>query len=128
MNVNGRLALKMLTRGLINKYQERPISVSFEITHYCTANCWHCNWGGPVKGENRLQAEDYARICKELRPVVSHISGGEPLARSDVVDITRAMANPGDLPFMNLVSNAAALTADNYWKNCKKTTSYRDMS
>jgi MoaA/NifB/PqqE/SkfB family radical SAM enzyme len=106
----------MLTRGLINKYQERPISVSFEITHYCTANCWHCNWGGPVKGENRLQAEDYARICKELRPVVSHISGGEPLARSDVVDITRAMANPGDLPFMVLVSNAAALNVDKYWK------------
>ncbi|HSG82886.1 MAG TPA: radical SAM protein [Gemmatimonadota bacterium] len=116
MNVSGKMALKMLARGIRNKYAQKPISISFEITHYCTANCWHCNWGGPVKGEQRLQAEDYAAICRELRPVVSHISGGEPLARSDVVDITRAMAKPGDVPFMVLVSNAAALTVDKYHK------------
>ena len=116
MNVTGRMALKMLLRGLRNKYEERPLSVSFEITHYCTANCWHCNWGGPVKGENRLGAEEYAEICRELRPVVSHISGGEPLARGDVYYITRAMANPGGLPWMVLVSNAAALTPAKYWK------------
>jgi MoaA/NifB/PqqE/SkfB family radical SAM enzyme len=116
MNVSGKMALKMLARGLRNKWAEKPISISFEITHYCTANCWHCNWGGPVKGEQRLQAEDYAAICRELRPVVSHISGGEPLARSDVVEIARAMAKPGDLPFMVLVSNAAALTVDKYHK------------
>ena len=116
MNITGRLALKMLARGIRNKFEQRPISVSFEITHYCTANCWHCNWGGPVKGEKRLQAEDYAAICRELRPVVSHISGGEPLARGDVYEITRAMANPGGLPWMVLVSNAAALTVDKYWK------------
>jgi len=116
MNVTGRMALKMLMRGLRNKFEERPLSVSFEITHYCTANCWHCNWGGPVKGEQRLEAEDYAAICRELRPVVSHISGGEPLARTDVYDITRAMANPGGLPWMVLVSNAAALNVKKYEK------------
>ena len=114
MNVSGRMALKMLARGMRNKLAQRPLSVSFEITHYCTANCWHCNWGGPVKDEQRLDAEDYARICRDLRPVVSHISGGEPLARSDVVDIVRAMANPGGLPFMVIVSNAAALTVEKY--------------
>ncbi len=116
MNVSGKLALKMLYRGLRNKLEQRPISISFEITHYCTANCWHCNWGGPFKGETRLQAEDYAAICRELRPVVSHISGGEPLARGDVYDITRAMANPGGLPWMILVSNCAAMNVDKYEK------------
>ncbi|UCF19818.1 MAG: radical SAM protein [Gemmatimonadota bacterium] len=116
MNITARLALKMLARGIRNKFAQLPLSVSFEVTHYCTANCWHCNWGGPVKGESRLQAEDYAAICRELRPAVSHISGGEPLARGDVYEIARAMANPGDLPWMVLVSNAAALTVDKYWK------------
>ncbi len=116
MNINGRIVLKMLARGLRNKIEQRPLSISFEITHYCTANCWHCNWGGPVKDEKRLQAEDYARICKELRPVVSHLSGGEPLARSDVYEIAEAMANPGGLPWMILVSNCAALNVDKYWK------------
>ncbi len=114
MNVSGKMALKLLLRGIRNKYQQRPLSVSFEITHYCTANCWHCNWGGPFKGETRLSAEEYAEICRELSPAVSHISGGEPLARSDVYDIVRAMANPGDLPWMILVSNCAAMNVDKY--------------
>jgi MoaA/NifB/PqqE/SkfB family radical SAM enzyme len=116
MNIAGRLALKMLWRGIRNAFEQRPLSVSFEITHYCTANCWHCNWGGPVKGEQRLAAEDYAAICRELRPVVVNISGGEPLARSDVCEISQAMAKAGDLPWMVLVTNAAALTADKYWQ------------
>ena len=116
MNISGRLAVKMLLRSIRNKLEQRPLSVSFEITHYCTANCWHCNWGGPVKGEKRLEAEDYAKICREMRPVVSHISGGEPLARNDVYEIVRAMANPGGLPWMILVSNCATLTPDKYWK------------
>ncbi len=69
-----------------------------------------------MKGEERLGPEDYAAICRELRPVVSHISGGEPLARSDVYEIVRAMARPGDLPWMVLVTNAASLTLKKYWK------------
>jgi MoaA/NifB/PqqE/SkfB family radical SAM enzyme len=105
-----------LARGIRNRFEERPLSVSFEITHYCTANCWHCNWGGPVKGEVRLEPEDYAAICRELRPVVSHLSGGEPLARGDVAEIARAMAVPGGLPFMVVVTNAAALSVEKYLK------------
>jgi len=104
----------MLARGFRNAVQQRPLSVSFEITHYCTANCWHCNWGGPVPGEQRATPDQYARICRELNPVVAHISGGEPLARNDIYEIVRAMANPGGLPWIILVSNAAALTVDKY--------------
>jgi MoaA/NifB/PqqE/SkfB family radical SAM enzyme len=114
MNVSGRLALEMLVQGIRCWWQDRPLSVSFEITHYCTANCWHCNWGGPVKGEQRRTAEEYAAICREMKPVVVNISGGEPLARNDVYDVVRAMANPGHLPWMVLVTNAAALTESKY--------------
>ena len=116
MNISGRMALKMLARGLRNKMQQRPLSVSFEITHYCTANCWHCNWGGPAKNEVRLEPEDYAEICRELHPVVSHLSGGEPMARPDVYEIARAMSNPGGLPWLILVSNFAAFTVEKYEK------------
>ena len=52
MNISGSMSLKMLARGLRNKLQDKPLSVSFEITHSCTANCWHCNWGGPIKEES----------------------------------------------------------------------------
>lgn len=115
MNVSGTMGLKMLARGIRNRLQERPLSVSFEITHACTANCWHCNWGGPIK-EKRLGAEEYAEICRELRPVVSHLSGGEPLARTDVYEILEAMANPGGLPWMIVVTNASQLTPERFFR------------
>ena len=115
MNISGTMALKMLARGIRNRLQDKPLSVSFEITHACTANCWHCNWGGPIK-EERLGPEEYAAICEELRPVVSHASGGEPLARGDVYEIVRAMSNEGGLPWMIVVTNASQLTPERFFK------------
>lgn len=115
MNISASMAAKMLARGIRNRLQNKPLSVSFEITHACTANCWHCNWGGPIK-ETRLSAAEYAEICRELRPVVSHVSGGEPLARGDVYEIVEAMSNKGGLPWMIVVTNASQLTVERFFK------------
>ena len=115
MNISKPMMLKMLARGVWNSWRKYPLTVSFEITHACTANCWHCNLGGPIK-ETRLEPEEYAAICRELNPVVSHLSGGEPLVRSDVYEILRAMANPGGLPLMVVVSNASQLTPERFLK------------
>ena len=115
MNISGSMGRKMIARGIRNKLQNKPLSVSFEITHSCTANCWHCNWGGPIK-ETRLSADEYAKICRELRPVVSHISGGEPLARGDVYEIVDKMTTDGGLPWMIVVSNASNLTPERFFK------------
>jgi MoaA/NifB/PqqE/SkfB family radical SAM enzyme len=115
MNISKAMMLKMLARGSWNWWRKYPLSVSFEITHACTANCWHCNLGGPIK-ETRLGPEEYAAICRELNPVVSHLSGGEPLVRSDVYEILSAMSNPGKLPLMVVVSNASQLTPERFLK------------
>ncbi len=115
MNISGSMGRKMIARGIRNKLQNKPLSVSFEITHSCTANCWHCNWGGPIK-ETRLSADEYAEICRELRPVVSHISGGEPLARGDVYEIVDKMTTDGGLPWMIVVTNASNLTPERFFK------------
>lgn len=115
MNISGSMGRKMIVRGIRNKLQNKPLSVSFEITHSCTANCWHCNWGGPIK-ETRLSADEYAEICRELRPVVSHISGGEPLARGDVYEIVDKMTTDGGLPWMIVVTNASNLTPERFFK------------
>ena len=115
MNISGAMAARMLARGFRNKLQNKPLSISFEVTHACTANCWHCNWGGPIK-ETRLSADEYAAICRELRPVVSHVSGGEPLARGDVYEIVDKMTNKGGLPWMIVVTNASNLNAERFQK------------
>lgn len=113
MNVTGSMTVRMAAQGMWNALRKKPLSVSFEVTHTCTANCWHCNWGGAAK-ETRLDPEQYGAICRELDPVISHISGGEPLARNDVDEILRAMANPGRLPFLVVVSNASLLTPERF--------------
>ncbi len=94
-------------------WRKVPLTVSFEVTHACTANCWHCNWGGPIK-ETRRTPEEYAQICRDINPVVVNVSGGEPMARGDLDDIVRALANPGRLPWVVVVSNASQLTPERF--------------
>lgn len=113
MNVSPNMTLRMAARGLWNLWRDRPVSVSFEVTHACTANCWHCNWGGPIK-ETRLEPAEYGAIYRELKPVVVNISGGEPLARGDLDDIIRAIATPGRLPWIVVVTNASQLTPERF--------------
>jgi MoaA/NifB/PqqE/SkfB family radical SAM enzyme len=112
-NVNTWRGLRMIARGYRNLHQKKPLSVSFEVTHSCTANCWHCNLGGQIK-EERLPPAGYAEICRELRPVVAHVSGGEPLARNDVFEIVRALAGVPGLPWLVVVSNGSLLTPEKF--------------
>ena len=113
MNISGRIGMHMAWRGLLNTIQNRPYSASFEVTHACTANCWHCNWGGPIK-EKRLTPAEYGEICRRLRPIVANVSGGEPLARGDLPEIVAAIAKPGWLPWIVVVTNASQLTPERY--------------
>ena len=113
MNVSGGMAVRMLVTGLWNVARRIPLSISFEVTHACTANCWHCNWGGPIK-ETRRTPEEYAAICRNLKPVVVNVSGGEPMARGDLDDIVRALARPGKLPWLVVVSNGSQLSPERF--------------
>src|SRR5215510_15604047 len=102
------MALKMFARTAWNMWRKRPLTVSFEVTHACTANCWHCNWGGPIK-ESRRSPEEFKAIYNEIRSAVVNVSGGEPMARGDLDDVIRALATPGGLPWIVVVSNASQL-------------------
>lgn len=113
MNVPKTMAVKMVARGAWNMIRKKPLTVSFEVTHACTANCWHCNWGGPIK-ESRLPPEGYARIWRSIGAPVVNVSGGEPLARGDLDDILRALSNPGRLPWIVVVSNASQLSPERF--------------
>lgn len=105
--------VKLGFRGLTNIILKKPISVSFEITHSCSANCEHCNWGGRVQ-ETRLTPAEYGELCRELKPLVAHLSGGEPLLRMDICDIASAISNPGGAPIVQVVTHGANLTVQKY--------------
>lgn len=115
MNVSRGMVAKMLARGAVNAARKRPLTLSFEVTHACTANCWHCNWGGGIK-ETRLDAAGYKRIYDTMKAPVVNISGGEPMSRGDLEEIIRALANPGGIPWIVVVSNASLLTPEKFLK------------
>ncbi len=105
----------MVARGTWSFVTERPLVVSFEVTHSCTANCQHCDKGG-IKPEppGLLHAEDYARLRAQFKPLAVQLSGGEPLLRKDIQEIVRAIKEPSGLPYTILVTNARLLTEEKY--------------
>lgn len=109
-----KLAYWMIVRGTKSYFTRRPIGISFELTHSCTCNCRHCDHGGKKPGERRLSAEEYRKLERELKPTLLQLSGGEPLFRSDLVDIVRAVKEENTLPFLIVVTNASRLTEDIY--------------
>lgn len=113
MGVSRTLAFKFITQGIINCFTSKPLVVSFEVTHSCTANCRHCDKGGK-RDEPLATPEQLRSVYDEIKPLVVQISGGEPLLRDDILDVVRAIKNPGSLPFIVFISNASLLTEDIY--------------
>ena len=105
----------MIARGTWSFCIDRPLVVSFELTHSCTANCRHCDKGG-IKPDpaGLLRAEDYAQLRSLLKPMAVQLSGGEPLLRKDIAEIIRAVKEPSGLPYTILVTNGRLFTEEKY--------------
>jgi len=100
-------------RGLVNFLTHRPFCVSFEITRNCNARCKHCHLGNTLE-EHLMTPDQIGRICRELRPVVAQVSGGEPLLRKDLEDVIRAIHIPGHDPLIVVTTNGVLLTKERY--------------
>lgn len=107
-------SLRIIGRGTSNWLAQRPIVVSFEVTDSCSCYCRHCDHGGPRDDSRNLQPADYRRYTEALRPCVVQISGGEPLLRTDVTEIVRAVKNGSSVPYTILVSNWSHMTEARY--------------
>jgi len=108
-------AARMISRGTWSFLTDRPVVVSFEVTHSCTADCLHCD-KGTIKPEpaGLLRAADYARLRAQLKPMAVQLSGGEPLLRPDLEDIVRAVKEPSGLPYTILVTNGRLFSEEKY--------------
>ncbi len=107
-------SLRIIGRGSLNWFFERPIVVSFEVTDSCTCWCKHCDHGGPKDTSRDMQPADYRRYMDALRPVVVQVSGGEPLMRRDLAEVVRNIKCASGLPFIILVSNWSLMTEERY--------------
>jgi len=92
----------------------RPIGLLAELTHRCPLGCPYCS--NPLALDPRdgeLDTQTWARVFSEaaaLGVLQVHLSGGEPGARRDLVEITAA-AHSGGL-YTNLITSAVGITAD----------------
>lgn len=89
-----------------------PFQVDFDITLDCMYKCKHCNVDAGDKLENELTHEEIITILNQLNDIgVSDVSitGGEPLLRSDCLDILKHAAS---IAGFNLTLNTNGLLVD----------------
>jgi PqqA peptide cyclase len=89
-----------------------PLGLLAELTHRCPLGCPYCS--NPLvldRREDELDAATWARVFREaaaLGVLQVHLSGGEPGARRDLVEIT-ASAHAAGL-YTNLITSAVGIT------------------
>lgn len=101
-------------RVLKNRFMNKPIVLSFEVTLSCVAMCRHCDTGGYRPGEQRLAPEEFRKYITELQPAVVQLSGGEPLLREDLPEIVKVIKGNGHLPHIIVVTNGYLLNDQRY--------------
>jgi PqqA peptide cyclase len=90
----------------------RPLGLLAELTHRCPLGCPYCS--NPLALESRddeLDAATWGRVFREaaaLGVLQTHLSGGEPGARRDLVEITAAARDAG--LYTNLITSGIGVT------------------
>jgi len=108
-------SLRVAGRGFRNYITDKPLVISFEVTHSCTCDCLHCDRGGKTEEKELLKPADYAALVSSIRPSMVQVSGGEPLLRKDVLDIVKAIkTHPDKPPHVILVTNGSLLNKNIY--------------
>ena len=96
----------------------RPLGLLAELTHRCPLGCPYCS--NPLALEARadeLDTATWARVFHEaaaLGVLQVHLSGGEPGARRDLVEITQAAHDAG--LYTNLITSAVGITRETFGK------------
>src|SRR3954453_6266985 len=92
----------------------RPVGLLAELTHRCPLGCPYCS--NPLALDSRAEELDtatWARVFREaagLGGLQVHLSGGEPAARRDLVDITAAAHDAG--LYTNLITSGVGVTTE----------------
>jgi pyrroloquinoline quinone biosynthesis protein E len=99
---------------IVNAYDpEAPIGMLAELTHRCPLHCPYCS--NPIELDRRsdeLDTGTWVRVLTEaadIGVVQVHLSGGEPTARKDIVDLIGHCVETG--LYSNLITSGLAVTA-----------------
>jgi pyrroloquinoline quinone biosynthesis protein E len=88
-----------------------PLALIAELTHRCPLHCVYCS--NPLELQtrgNELSTEIWSRVFKEAAAagvLQADFTGGEPLARPDIVELVRAARSAG--LYVNLITSGLPL-------------------
>src|SRR5882762_8344965 len=88
-----------------------PLALIAELTHRCPLHCVYCS--NPLEMQSRaneLSTEIWSRVFREASEagvLQADLTGGEPLARTDIVDLIRAARAAG--LYVNLITSGLPL-------------------
>ena len=89
-----------------------PLALIAEVTHRCPLHCVYCS--NPIemqKAVTELSAEDWLRVFREaakLGVLHLHLTGGEPLARTDLTALIAGARSAG--LYVNLITSGVGLS------------------
>lgn len=90
-----------------------PFQVVWDVTYACNLKCQHCYAQAGKARVNELTSEEAMEVVDKLAamgmPVLA-LSGGEPLVRPDILDITRRAADSG--MYVSVATNGTLVTEE----------------
>lgn len=88
-----------------------PLAILAELTHRCPLRCPYCSNPTELAGvAEELDTAAWARVFREaaaLGCLQVHLSGGEPTARRDILDVVRSASEAG--LYTNLITSGVLL-------------------
>src|ERR1700739_4551692 len=88
-----------------------PLALIAELTHRCPLHCVYCSNPLELQARNaELSTEDWARVFRqaaELGMLQVDFTGGEPLARTDLIDLVQSARAAG--LYVNLITSGLPL-------------------
>src|SRR5207237_8165379 len=91
-----------------------PLALIAEITHRCPLHCVYCSNPIELASANaELPANDWLRVFSEaarLGVLHVHLTGGEPLARTDLHDLIAGAHHAG--LYTNLITSGIGLSLE----------------
>ncbi len=107
------LTLKQGINGTLKflyiKAAGRPKLVNLEITKLCNAKCDFCDYW---QTRHEIRLSDYRPVIKKINPLVTVITGGEPMLRKDLPDIVRQVKECSLFIFTSMVTKGDLLTLE----------------
>jgi PqqA peptide cyclase len=95
-------------------FSEKPFTLVAELTYRCPLHCPYCSNPltiGDAHYKDELSTEDWTRVFREARGLgvmQLGLTGGEPMARRDIVELTAAARSAG--LYSTLVTAALSFT------------------